>query len=114
MVLKNQEVTPLVEKYMLVSVNKCKSSKKIHYGLITLIELADKYYSGGADLTYIIKNGELKLYIMMHVVHEMKKVGLIGCREDNPNWLFLKEEPHPSWILEIVPKLISLFNPKEM
>lgn len=103
-----------MEKRMLVSMNECKSQKRIRYGLITLIELADKYYSGGIDLTYIIKNNNFKLYIMMHVVYELKKVGLIDCREDNPNWIFLKEEPHRSWILEIVPKLVFLFNPKDL
>ncbi|WP_300699469.1 hypothetical protein [Bacteroides sp.] len=114
MVLVNQEVTPLVEGCVVSSMNKCESGEKVRYGLITLIELADKYYSGGIDITYVIKCNKLNLYVIMYVVDEMKKIGLIDCRDDNPNWFFLKEEPQSSWILEIVPKVISLFSSKEM
>lgn len=114
MVLVNQEVTSHIEECMLISMNECNSMKRKHYGLIILIELADKYYSGGIDLMYIIKRNNFNLYVLMHVVHEMKNAGFIDCREDNSNWLFLKEEPCGRWILEIVPKLILLFNTEEV
>lgn len=99
---------------MLNSMNKCNSDKRIRYGLMTLIDLADRYYSGGMDLMYIIKNNKFNLYILMHVMHEMKNAGIIDCRLDNPNWYFLKEEPNPNWILEMVPKLLTLFSSKEI
>lgn len=110
MILENQKVTSSIEENMLVSMNKFNSEKRLRYGLKILIELADRYHSGGIDLMSIIKSDNFNLYILMHVMSEMKNAGMIDCKVDNPNWLFLKEEPGERWVLEIVPKLRSLFH----
>ncbi len=95
-----------------VFVYEYNPGKGIHYGLIILIELADNYYLGGCSLTHISESHDIPLYILIPIIYKIKEIGLIGCRDNDCDWLFLEKEPHNSWIIEVVGTLKALFKEK--
>lgn len=109
----NQENTSYPKNCTATSKRDQSSEKGIYYGLIILIELAENYYLGGCDLTYISKKYDFQLCDLIPVVNRLKEAALLDCREDNAEWLFVKKEPHGEWILEVVSTLKDIFYPKK-
>lgn len=109
----NQEIAPTTENQNLPTSCITNSGKEIFYGLIILIELAEKYYSDGCNLTFISKKHNFPLHDLIPIVSELEKAGLIGCRECDSNWWFLKGDPDNTWIIEVVSTLKYIFNSKK-
>lgn len=113
MVLAEQEKKLFIKEGASLPSKEYNLEKGIKYGLIALIELASNYYCGGCKLTYISKTHNVPLFVLMPVIYRIKEAGLIGCRVDDCDWLFLKKEPHGTWIYDIVATLKNLFDEKK-
>ena len=91
--------------------NRCghEVASDIHYGLMTLIELAEVYGSEGCPISYIAHKHDFCIERLYSIVERLEVLGLVKRRLNNPEWLLLREAPGDRWILEIVSVLRKAF-----
>lgn len=72
---------------------------EVYYGVITLIELADKDYEQGCSPRFIAEKYNISQAKLIETAKKMEQIQLIKIKDDR---LYLPEEPQGLWIIHAV------------